>query len=92
MADNEKPFAGTFTYSHRLVAVLTLFGVMGVKLYFNAGTSDSLLLMVAISGIALPTGAYFAVRSIVRKESGRWIGWGYFLVLIGVTFWAIFSF
>lgn len=91
MAANEKPFVGTLSYSHRLVAVLTIVAVIGAKLYFNSGTSDNLLLMVAIFGVALPMAVYFAVRSILRKEKGRWVSWGYFLVLIGVTSWALIS-
>lgn len=79
-----------FSYAHRMVGVLVLTGVIGGKLFYS-GLGDRFLLMAADAVLAVLLGSYFAVRSILEKENGRWLSWGYFFILGGAAAWALFN-
>jgi hypothetical protein len=80
-----------FGYSHRLIVVLVVSTVIGLKLWFNSGMGDIFLLMVANVGVAVFLSMYFAIRSIIEKEGGRWVSWVYFLLLGGAATWTLLN-
>jgi len=76
-------------YTLRLLVVLVCGGVIGsVLVLLNPDLRLFAWLMLLNIGAVSLLAAYFAVQSILKRESVRWIGYSYLGLLLATIIWA----
>ena len=76
-------------YTLRLLVVLVCGGVIGsVLVLLNPDLRLFAWLMLLNIGAVSLLAAYFAVQSILKRESVRWIGYSYLGLLLAAIIWA----
>jgi hypothetical protein len=76
-------------YTLRLLAAVLCGGAIGsVLVFWNPDLGVFAVLMLANIVVVGLLGAYFAVQSILKRESVRWVGYTYLGLLVAATIWA----